>query len=64
MKEKEFFAQGVNVDPLRSLLSISILQERLSRVLLDHIKPGMPVLIDENRQISDKHLVELAKLGD
>lgn len=62
--EEEFFSQGVWKTLPRSILGVSALRERLSRVLLDHIKSELPALIREIQGILDESQMALAKLGD
>ena len=62
--EEKFFSQGVWADLPRALLGIPTLRERLSRVLLDHIKSELPALIDEIQQVLDQCSSTLEKLGD
>lgn len=63
-KEEDFFSYGVWSELPRGLLGISTLRERLSNILLDHIKSELPALMDEIQKILDDCSEALAKLGD
>lgn len=52
--EEEFFSQGVWKTLPRSILGVAKLRERLSKVLLDHIKSELPALIREIQDISNE----------
>ena len=63
-REVEFFSRGVWVDLPHGLLGISALRERISKVLLDHIKSELPALIEEIQQSLEGCSGVLTKLGD
>lgn len=62
--EEEFFSQGVWKSLPRGILGVEQLRERLSRVLLDHIKSELPALIREIQDILNESQEALTRLGD
>ena len=62
--EEEFFSQGVWKTLPRGILGVAQLRERLSRVLLDHIKSELPALIREIQDILHDSQQALTRLGD
>jgi hypothetical protein len=62
--EEELFSQGVWKTMPRGILGVGKLRERLSKVLLDHIKSELPALTREIHDILDESQQTLAKLGD
>ncbi|TGO89303.1 hypothetical protein BPOR_0115g00080 [Botrytis porri] len=62
--EEEFFSQGIWKTLPRGILGVAQLRGRLSRVLLDHIKSGLPALIREIQNILHESQQALTKLGD
>jgi GTPase SAR1 family protein len=62
--EEDFFSQGVWKTLPRSILGVAKLRERLSKVLLDHIKSELPALIREIQDILDESQQALVRLGD
>ncbi|KAM0134335.1 hypothetical protein ACHAO1_005730 [Botrytis cinerea] len=62
--EEEFFSQGIWKTLPRGILGVSQLRERLSRVLLDHIKSELPALIREIQDILHESQQAVMKLGD
>ena len=62
--EEEFFSQGVWKTLPRRLLGVAKLRERLSQVLLDHIKAELPALIREIQDILDETQQTLMRMGD
>ncbi|KAL8718683.1 MAG: hypothetical protein Q9181_008170, partial [Wetmoreana brouardii] len=64
VKEEEFFSQGIWEDISRSLLGVSNLRSRLSKVLLGQIAAELPSLIDEIGAKSSACRSRLDKLGD
>ncbi|KAH9205431.1 P-loop containing nucleoside triphosphate hydrolase protein [Leptodontidium sp. 2 PMI_412] len=62
--EEEFFSQGVWKTLPREILGVAQLRERLSKVLLDHIKSELPALIREIQDILNESLQALTRLGD
>ena len=48
-REEEFFADRIRKTLPRGILGVAKLRERLSKVLLDHIKSELPALINEIR---------------
>ncbi|TGO28756.1 hypothetical protein BPAE_0023g00210 [Botrytis paeoniae] len=62
--EEEFFSQGIWKTLPRGILGVAQLRERLSRVLLDHIKSELPALIREIQAILHESQQAFTKLGD
>ncbi|KAF7937322.1 uncharacterized protein EAE98_001636 [Botrytis deweyae] len=62
--EEEFFSQGIWKTLPRGILGVAKLRERLSRVLLDHIKSELPALIHEIQDILHESQQAFTKLGD
>jgi hypothetical protein len=62
--EEEFFSQGVWKTLPRGILGVAKLRERLSKVLLDHIKSELPALICKIQELLEESQQALAKLGD
>ncbi|ETS83523.1 hypothetical protein PFICI_05399 [Pestalotiopsis fici W106-1] len=62
-REAEFFARGIWTDLPESLLGISQLRNRLSKVLLNHITEELPSLIEEIETKRDGSRKRLEKLG-
>ncbi|CZT52877.1 hypothetical protein WAI453_006455 [Rhynchosporium graminicola] len=62
--EEEFFAQGVWKALPRGILGVAQLRDRLSRVLLVHIKSELPDLSREIQDILNESRQALATLGD
>ncbi|CZS92502.1 related to interferon-induced GTP-binding protein Mx [Rhynchosporium agropyri] len=59
--EDDFFSQGVWKTLPRSILGVAKLRERLSKVLLDHIKSELPALIREIQDILDESQQALSR---
>ncbi|KAG9242207.1 P-loop containing nucleoside triphosphate hydrolase protein [Calycina marina] len=62
--EEEFFSQGVWKTLPRGILGVAQLRERLSKVLLDHIKSELPALIREIQNTLNESQQALTRLGD
>ncbi|KAF7949092.1 hypothetical protein EAE96_008263 [Botrytis aclada] len=62
--EEEFFSRGIWKTLPRGILGVAQLRERLSRVLLDHIKSELPALIREIQDILRESQQAFTKLGD
>lgn len=62
--EREFFSQGVWQTLPLDILGVTKLRERLSKVLLDHIKWELPALTQEIQEILDRSQQALVRLGD
>jgi hypothetical protein len=62
--EEEFFSQGIWKTLPRGILGVGKLRERLSKVLLDHIKSELPALIREIQNILNTSQQALAALGE
>ena len=62
--ESAFFSQGVWKDLPRSMVGISPLQARLSRVLLNQIKTELPALVEDIEKGVREATKKLDKLGE